>query len=191
MQFLANFTDVIDLWWWEGVINYDSTKQYGMFSAIFSGLERGQSKAKELLASQYEKGQRYAAWFCSRDLLAAVGRFWPLCLLIIAFAAVLLVRRWRRQCLGRLHRALHPGNMQIAAASFYSEALALLADHGFKRDPGQTPLEFAHTLGNHPSRQSVLELTKIYNTIRFGPPGMPFNHAEAKRQLHLLRDSLR
>jgi hypothetical protein len=81
--------------------------------------------------------------------------------------------------------------MQIAAASFYSEALALLADHGFKRDPGQTPLEFAHTLGNHPSRQSVLELTKIYNTIRFGPPGMPFNHAEAKRQLHLLRDSLR
>jgi hypothetical protein len=191
VQFLSNFTDAIDLWWWEGVVNYDSSKQYGIFSALLSGFERGHTKAKELLTGQYDKGRRYIAWIHSREFLVALGKFWPFGLVIIPFAAVLLVRRWRRQCLSRLHRALHPGNTQIAAASFYNEALALLADRGFKREPGQTPLEFAHNLGNHPSRPSVFALTKIYNSLRFGPPGMPFNREEAKKQLCLLRNSLR
>jgi protein-glutamine gamma-glutamyltransferase len=191
VQFMANLTDAIDLWWWEDVINYDSSKQYGMISALFSGLERGQNKAKELLTSSYEKGRMGLAWIRSPQFLAAISRFGLLGVSAILLAAALMVRRWRRHGRSWLQRALHPGNTQIAAASFYREALALLADRGFKLDPGQTPLEFAHNLGHHPSRQPVLALTQMYNSIRFGPPGMPFDHAEAKTQLHLLRDSLR
>jgi protein-glutamine gamma-glutamyltransferase len=191
VQFVANLTDTIDLWWWEGVINYDSSKQYGMISALFSSLERGQNEAKEWLARGYEKGRSGWAWIRSPRFPAASGRSWLLCAAAMLFAAALMVRRWRRRSLSWLQRAFHPGNSRIAAASFYRETLALLADRGIKPDQGQTPLEFAQNLGHPPSRQPVLALTHMYNSIRFGPPGMPFDRAEANTQLRLLRDSLR
>jgi transglutaminase-like putative cysteine protease len=191
VQFVANLTDAIDLWWWEGVINYDSSKQYVMIGAFFSGLERVQNKTKELWARGHEKGRLGLAWIRSPQFPAAISRSWLPGAAAILLAAAWMVRRWRRRGLGWLQRALHPGNTRIAAASFYREALALLADRGFKLDPGQTPLEFAQNLGNHSSRQPVLSLTQMYNSIRFGPPGMPLDHAEANTQLRLLRDSLR
>ncbi len=44
---------------------------------------------------------------------------------------------------------------------------------GFERRPGQTPLEFARSLGTHPAAAPLLELTGRYNTARFGNPEAP------------------
>jgi protein-glutamine gamma-glutamyltransferase len=190
-RLISNLTDAIDLWWWEGVVNYDTSKQYEVFSAIYAIVEKGQRDASEFFALASEKARKIAHWIQSPNPVSAIHKHWLWELLFIPIAAVLLIRRLRRRCFGWLHRALYPGNSGIAAASFYREALALLGDRGFHLDRGQTPLEFARSLGSHPSQTSFLTLTQMYNATRFGPPGLPFNHREAQTQLRLLRRSLR
>jgi hypothetical protein len=190
-RLISNLTDAIDLWWWEGIVNFDSSQQYRLLSALYSGLENCRSRAREYLALAKEKIGISAAWIHDPNVVSGIAKSWTLWMLGIVIAALILFRPWRRRFLGWLRRALNPGNMGIAAASFYSEALAMLEERGFKRDRGQTPLEFARSLGGHPSGTSFLALTLIYNSVRFGQPGLPFNRAEAQTQLRLMRNSLR
>jgi len=173
------------------VVNYDSAKQFRVLSAAYSILEGYQRSAREFFARTFEKVLSGVSRIQSPGSITAVSKQWALWVTFIPIVIVLLNRRWRRRLISWLHRALHPGNAGVAAASFYKEALAMLGDRGLRRDRGQTPLEFAHSLGDHPSRAPFLTLTQIYNSIRFGPPGVPFNHTEAQTQLRLLRDSLR
>ncbi len=189
-RWISNFRDAVDLWWWEGIVNYDSSKQYGVISALYSGLERGQSEAKEFMTRALDKGRESVSWIRAKDLPSAIRKQWFWALLLIAIAAAALVRRWRRQLWGRIFRALHRGNAGVAAASFYREALGLLGDHGFKLDRGQTQLEFARSLQPHPSHDPFLALTQMYNSIRFGGPGKAFGQKDAQTQLRLLRIAL-
>ena len=61
--------------------------------------------------------------------------------------------------------------------------------HGFERRPGQTPLEFARSLGTHPAAAPLLELTGRYNAARFGNPEALA--AEPGVLLRSLRDALK
>ena len=190
-RFIFNLTDAIDLWWWEGIVNYDSSKQYGILSAIYTSLEGAQDSGKELLKRIYGAGRSGVSRIFSPHALTAIRKYLIFLLLLIPVASILLIRRWRWQGAGWLRRTLHPGNSVVAAASFYTEALSLLSDRGYKPDRGQTPLEFAQSLGNHTSRLPFLALTRMYNSIRFGFPGTPLDYAEAQTQLRLLRNSLK
>jgi transglutaminase-like putative cysteine protease len=190
-RIISNLADAIDLWWWEGVVNYDSSKQFRAFSGLYAGLEKCQRNMRGFLALVYEKGRIGIAWIHSPSLGADIVKSWILWAPFILISALLLIRPWRRHFFSLARRVLHPGNPGIAAACFYREAVALLGDRGFKPGQGQTPLEFARSLGGHPSHSPFLTLTQMYNSIRFGPPGRTLDHEEAQTQLRLLRDSLR
>jgi len=190
-RMISNLRDALDLWWWEEIINYDASKQFGMIRTLYSGLERGRDRAGQFVAGAFNKGRDGISRVQSGEFLAAVGKKWFWALPVLPLAAAALVGRWRRRFCGWIYRSWHRGNSRVAAASFYREALALLGDQGFLLDHGQTPLEFALSLGPHPARTPFLALTKMYNSIRFGPPDQELDYAAARAQLRSLRDSLR
>ena len=57
---------------------------------------------------------------------------------------------------------------------FYNRLIALLEKRGFKREPYQTPLEFAESL----NMAEAFELTRLYNRIRFGADELSRSEAE-------------
>jgi protein-glutamine gamma-glutamyltransferase len=190
VHLLSDLTDAIDLWWWEGVINYDSSKQYRVLSVTYAALDTCRHRVADFFVHAYEKGSVPIPIAQTRSIASAFGKGWMVWAVLIPLVALLLIRRWRRRILGRIQRAWHRDNSRALAASFFGEALELLGDRGFKRNRGQTALEFAGSLKGKPPGKPFLALTQLYYEMRFGPPDLPFNGAEAQTQLRLLRNSL-
>jgi hypothetical protein len=191
VRLISDLTDAIDLWWWEGVLNYDSSKQYRVLTVLQATLEKCRQSLASFFAHVYEKGRVHISIAQTRSLAASLGKGWILCAALLPLAVFILIRRLRRRILGHLQRVWYHDNAKTVAASFFAEALDLLRDRGLKLDRGQTALEFARSLQGKLSRDPFLTLTQMYYSIRFGPPDLPFDRAEAQTQLRLLRESLR
>jgi transglutaminase-like putative cysteine protease len=191
MRMVSDLTDAIDLWWWEGVVNYDSSKQYQVLSDLHAGINNLQRRLRNLLAIAYESGRMRAAWLHAPGGAWALRKKWPFWTPWIAIAALLQIRLVRKRILGLMKRALVRSDARAAATSFYSEALDLLGAQGLKRSPGQTPMEFAQSFGSHPAGRSFLALTHLYNAVRFGPPEARIPRSEVEALLRLLRASFR
>lgn len=191
MRWTSNLADAVDLWWWEEVVNFDSSGQYRMMSGFRDTMGRMQDAMKSLALLALQRGREKIAAICSSgaDSILPVG--WPVWIALAALSALLMVQPWRRRATRLLRRVQHAKNPKSAAEDFYAEALELLGAHGMRRAPSETPLEFASGLAHHPAGAPFMALTRLYNRLRFGPPGVPFHPPEVRTQLRLLRDSLR
>jgi len=140
--------------WFQYVVGYDKQEQRSLATSVNNRLFR------------------YRHTFTGE--LAALGslsrRHWPKALFLVmiaAFVVLLSLVLWRirhfgwRRALGGTRAAEAPG---VSKVEFYERLIRLLAARGFKRDPGQTPLEFAAGLG----WQEMLPLTEAYNRVRYG-----------------------
>jgi protein-glutamine gamma-glutamyltransferase len=191
LRAIANLADAIDLWWWDGVVNYDQSKQYRVVSEFRSRLEAAQNRIKAAADAIRERFRAGIAWARSPGLLSMVPYHRAWWILLIIPALLLLIRPLRKRISAMVRRTVYRKNSRVLAVSFYSEALAILSARGFRREHGQTPIEFASDLGEHPAGVPFLSLTRMYNAVRFGPPGTSFNHWEAEADLHALRTALK
>jgi len=191
VRLISDLTDAIDMWWREGVLNYDSSKQYRVLSALQAALEKSRQTVAGLFERAYERGSARLSLESAKNIASGFGKGWIACAALIPLAVLMLARRWRRRLLGTMKRVWHRDSPRSAAAGFFAEALTLLEDHGLKLERGQTALEFARSLKGRPQGDPFLALTAMYYSMRFGPPDMPFNRAEAQTLLRLLRDSLK
>jgi len=191
LRAIANLADAIDLWWWDGVVNYDQSKQYRVVSEFRSRLDAVQNRIKAAADGIRAKFRAAIGWARSPGLFSVIPyrRAWWILFMIPLL--LLLIRPLRRRLSAMAHRALYRKNSRVLAVSFYNEALAILGARGFRREHGQTPMEFAFGLGEHPAGMPFLSLTRMYNAVRFGPPGTSFNHWEAEAHLHALRTALK
>jgi hypothetical protein len=190
-RFVSNLADAIDLWWWDGIVNYDSSKQYRMLRALYSIFEKFRNGADNLLTHALEKSRTTMTVIRSPGRLSEFLKRRVFLAPLMAVVILLLIRPLRRRIFGRIRRIVYRDDSRIVAASFYAEALAVLGAQGFRLSKGQTPMEFARSLGSHPLGVSLMALTEMYNAIRFGPPGQHLDHAQAQAHLHHLRNSLR
>ena len=175
VRLLSDLTDAIDLWWWEGVLNYDSSKQYRVLSVTYAALDKCRHSVESFFVHAYEKGRVSISIDQTRSIASAFGKGWLVCAVLIPLAVLMLIRRWRRRISGLIRRVWHHDDPKTVAASFFAEALDLLGDRGFKLDRSQTALEFALSLQGKPPGDPFLALTQMYYAIRFGPPDLPFN----------------
>jgi hypothetical protein len=187
--FVSNLADALDLWWWEGVVNFDSSKQYKLMNDLQAGLEKCRAGTQRFFAEAYSRCRTVASAVDAFSLRPGRQGKW-LVFLLVAAAALPLIRGWRR-AISHLRFLLYRQRAREAAIYFYREALAALKDEGFRVERGQTPMEFAASLQGHPAGSSLLSLTILYNAMRFGPAENSFNPAEAEAQLQYLRSSLR
>ncbi len=190
IQILSNLTEAIDLWWWEGVVNFDAYRQYRMISDLLARLEDVRIRAKNLLKIVLADSLSGISQFFPRSAPALIKE-WMLWMPWVPAVLVMFIRPWRKRIFSLIRRRRFRKNARLMAGSFYTEALEMLEKYGIKRARGETPLEFAQNLAHHPTGLPLLALTRIFNAIRFGPPGVPFPREEAETQLHSLRRSLR
>jgi transglutaminase-like putative cysteine protease len=186
-RFFSNLTDAIDLWWWDGVLNYDYLKQYRTLGSMRNAIEQLQLKSTDAITSVWNAIRSESGIKSLKHRSVKV----PLMLLIPAILVGLLSVKYRGRVNRWLERTLHPNNPSLAAHGFYMDALRLLDQKGVKRSRGQTPMEFALSLKGHPAAESFLVLTQMYNAARFGPPQAAPNASKAEVQLRLLRSSLK
>lgn len=57
---------------------------------------------------------------------------------------------------------------RFAATIWYSRLLKLLSRRGYKKDVGQTPQEFADSIGAASLKEPVAHFTETYEKARFG-----------------------
>ena len=187
-RMLWNVVDAVDLWWWEDVVNYDLWKQYRLIGAVSAAARSWQSNAADLLGRIGSWRQGAAEGFSS----LIEWRWLVLIMAAVAGASILLqkTRSWKH--LRRFLRVqAHRRNKTVAVREFYLEALDLLASRGHRLDRGQTPLEFAATLRQHPASVPFAALTELYNRTRFGRTAGPDFPLEARPLLKSLKAALK
>lgn len=188
---LSDFADAINLWWWDGVVNYDFPKQFEMLSHLRGKTETLFRNIRELAETIKMRIRNRWISFSFPRIASSIVQRWAIWLPLIAVAIPILVRPARRRIRGWLQRVVYRDDTKMVASSFYIESLALLRAHGMMRVRGQTLMEFAQSIGAHPAGEPFLSLTRVYNAVRFGPPGIQFQRSEAEALLRALRAALR
>ena len=189
---ISNLADAIDLWWWDGVVNYDFPRQSETLSLLRGKMEslfRNISVLVDVVKARV-RGQWHS--FSLPGIASSMIQSWGICFAFIAGASLLFVRPVRRRILLWVQRAVYRDNSKRAASTFYMEALALLGAEGMKHVRGQTPMGIcAEYWQTHPAGKPFLSLTQIYNAARLVFLYIPFQRSEAEALLRLLRSALK
>lgn len=166
---LRHYTDAGEMFWLEHVIGFGSGEQAALafraqraFSDYQSDSAAGWEKFKTRLGNVIS-GLR--GNFGTQEGLKGVSSrlLNPVTLTGLALIAALggLVY-WKRK--PKSWKQLAKDDEALSAVLFYQEMLDLLAKRGIRRNPEQTPREFAESL----SIPAVIALTNIYERLRFG-----------------------
>jgi len=193
VKVFADLLDAADLWWTEQVVNYDFFKQYRHINSARTQVLQWQSQIRSLLGSWSAKRQAQFDRLDLRRWLAAHA--WSLVLTLASGLAVglLLFRKsgsLRTRLWWMFRRALSRHDSVYVATTFYQEALDLLRAHGLTRNLGQTPLEFADSLGSSAVAALLKRLTEIYNRVRFGSHHAESDLTQAQALLQSMRRAL-
>jgi hypothetical protein len=188
---MHDISDAIDLWWWEGVVNYDGSRQYRMASRLWTGLDNFQDQMRTATRLVEERLRAGIALLRSPVKIMSLAKRWASWAPLSALIVVGMIPAVRRRILALFKRVGVRRNPKLAATAFYRDAMAILGAQGLKREYGQTPVEFVRSLGNHPAAEVLMSLTRMYNAVRFGhPEAATFSHLEAETLLRALRASL-
>jgi len=189
-RFVTDFLDAINIWWAEDIVNYDFWKQYRLIAGVRMRARQTGLRVLAFLEGIYENAHR--KWE------QAAPKRWiliPVLGALLALAVVVyMLKRGRLLRLSRILRRLRSSLVRIDRGSeitgFYSEALVLLKGHGLIRKPGETPLEFANSLMDHPVGPPLSALTQIYHQVRFGGTGGSRELSEARLLILSIKNTL-
>jgi hypothetical protein len=194
LKFISNLADAVDLWWFEEVVNYDTLKQVRMAVSARKQVLSLQERVRHLLEGWFSRGREKIDSLDLRSILASRSLLLTLLFLSLVSATLIVFLGKhgfnRKGFFFRLRRALAGGDGAVIIVSFYEEALDLLCSHGLAPTRGQTPLEFAQSIGREPISRPLVSLTEIYNRIRFGCRQGPEDLARADALLADLKAAL-
>lgn len=183
---LSFYWDWFQLTWSEWIVNYDFSHQI----TLAQNVERSSRARSEQIRRFYEAKRDAALQFLLR--LDEHMRRSPYSLYVLLGTLVLALMGLRggrvvKYLAARWSLRAHRGKeLQGALAALeYREMLKSLERRGWKKRPGQTPLEFAAVLPAPEIVAPVMRLTELYQAARFG------SHAAAEREMSSLLDSIK
>jgi len=165
---IAQYWDWFQVTWGEWVINYDFSHQF----QLALGVQRASRAATEHWLARIASARLGATnWMLAWQV--RVLR-WPhresLWLILIAALAAVVV--WKAGPPLRKFWQLHAGGRGAVTAHlatlYYAQMLHLLERRGIEKAEGQTPLEFAASVGLGKMAAPVIEFTTLYQAARFG-----------------------
>mgnify|MGYP000169729706 CR=1 FL=1 len=175
MAMFRQYTEALEMLWLEQVVAFDTSKQISLLASTQSWMSSYQ-KALSWHWMDWTRSvsEKFDSWRGKPLAEARTGQRepkssgWsdfashPLTLFLFAIAIAGLVY-WQRNRFQFWRRA---GTLSASesAIRFYREMLRTLERAGFRRQPHQTPLEFAAELG----MPAVSEITQLYQRKRFG-----------------------
>jgi transglutaminase-like putative cysteine protease len=164
----ALYLDAMASFWREWVVNYDASHQRVVGQDLAS-------RSHTMLIKLRAWGRRhYRALLSSarrtQNTVSASPLPWSLGGASVTILLILAanLRRLLRM-LNRRRLSAHPERSPRAASTIWYERMThLVARHGWRKSPGQTPSEFVRTIEDPVVRRSVEEFTRRYEHARFG-----------------------
>jgi hypothetical protein len=149
--YLGKYTEAFELLWFQYVVGYDKQEQRSLATSMNNRLFSFRRSLAQGIAHLQQAP--LAQW---RKVLFVA---------FVVFAASLLL--WSTRRLGwqrRLRIKRQEDEAGTSAIEFYERLTKLLADRGIKREPNETPLEFASAVG----MKEALTITTAYHRVRYG-----------------------
>jgi transglutaminase-like putative cysteine protease len=184
---LRKYLEAAEVFWMDYVVALDRDQQ----ASIMVGLQQRLIAIKERVLNfclSIKSHLRAASRWSTSDIIKLALAFSLTA--VISVAALYFRRRafavtggswWRQMMPLTWQRALWiKRGDRTSAVMFYEQMLSCMAWAGFIKQPYQTPMEFAVASG----LDEVLQLTEIYNRVRFG--GARLGEDEAERVVALL-----
>jgi hypothetical protein len=163
---LALYLDAMGEFWREWIINYDFSHQLILHNAVFSrsrvhmrdiGIAWKQSYDRLLQRLKLARTQ-------GEDRRGAMIAVLVMAVILLLPIGAGLLRAWKQQRI-----AWHPEQAPSTAAGiWYLRMTRELARRGNRKQPGQTPLEFAASITEDSLRRPVANFTERYENARFG-----------------------
>lgn len=151
---LSKYTEALDLMWFQYVVGYDKQEQHSLAAALRKELGDFRRSSSNTL----DRTRVALPRILRLGLLGVVG-------LSALFMIGLVARRVRHLGWRRGWRVWRTGaEPEGSRVEFYERLVVLLEKQGIKREPYQTPLEFASLVGMNEARA----ITSAYNRVRFG-----------------------
>ncbi len=167
---LALYYDWFELMWSEWVINYDMAHQLTLAANFQKTSREWTDQSWKYLEQRRRAVVEWLKWQQIR--VKALGP-WRIGIAIAALLVLLALLRGRalREYLA-LEWGIHFGAREAVtprlASLLYQQMLRVLARRGWKKAPGQTPLEFVAAIQRAEVAGPVGELTTLYQAARFG-----------------------
>jgi transglutaminase-like putative cysteine protease len=165
-----DYVDTAALFWNEWIINYDFNHQVQLAREI----EQDSRDFQQVFRRRFERFKRQGiraafrieGWLMAHKMLVLAIMLGILAGLILtdktgALAELRFRLAWR---FARHNSELKPREATLT----YQRLLRTLQKKGIRKTASQTPREFAFSFLGTPWGRSVLEFTKLYNTLRFG-----------------------
>jgi Transglutaminase-like enzymes, putative cysteine proteases len=166
----GGYMDALEAFWIQYFVAFDNQEQRSLFRSVRNGFVEYQANASTYISALQDRVFR---WWTEvrgqngmKNSIAAVG--YGLGYLAMTVLGILLLYWIYRKIKGldiwrNLLWWLRNKN-QATIVEFYERMQRVLAGKGLRRQPHQTPLEFAHTV-NMPE---AIRITEKYNRVRFG-----------------------
>ncbi len=165
---LALYVDAMASFWRDWVVSYDTSHQFALGQAAFSGTRGMWEGARKWAQIHYEAMLKWARR--SQDRVEHSPGRWAILGGAIAVVFLLLGN------LGRIARLLHEKWLRAhperspeqAAAMWYQRMARALARRGMAKPAAQTPQEFVRRIEDSRLREPVARFTAVYESARFG-----------------------
>ena len=165
---LALYVDAMASFWRDWVVSYDTSHQYSLGQAAFSGTRGVWENARKWARLHYASMLKWARR--SQDRAQHSPGRWA-----ILGAGVVLVLLLLGN-LGRIAHLLHEKWLQAhperspeqAAAMWYQRMARALARRGLQKPAAQTAQEFVKKIEDSRLREPVARFTAVYESARFG-----------------------
>lgn len=183
-----NYVEALETFWVEYFVGYDNQGQRSLMNSVKNGFAEYQNKTSVWFS---EKQDQVAEWW--KEVRGEKGwqtSVWAVGIgigYISAFVLFVLILVWfyrklsKLQLIQRFFDWLRRNN-EAGIVEFYERMQKVLAQKGFKREPHQTPLEFAFAV-NMPE---AVKITEKYNLVRFGEKNL--SQTEAREIEDWLKD---
>jgi transglutaminase-like putative cysteine protease len=166
---LSKYSEALELMWFQYVVGYDKQEQH----SLATSLRRGLLDFRRSSSTRWERvrGALPSAIASILTIGIALGA---------VLAAVSLAPRvhrlgWRRGL--KVWRSA--SGLEGSRVDFYRRLIAVLEKRGIKREPHQTPLEFASLVEINEARA----ITNAYNRVRYGAEQLS---ASERKEIDLL-----
>ena len=165
---LALYIDAMSSFWRDWIVSYDSSHQYSLGQAAFSGTRGLWENARQWARDHYESMLKWARR--SQDRVEHSPGRWAFLGAAVAFVLLLLGNL--RSIAHLLHekwlRAHPERSPEQAAAMWYRRMARTLARRGMEKPAAQTPQEFVKKITDIRLREPVARFTDVYESARFG-----------------------
>lgn len=150
---LAKYSEALELMWFQYVVGYDKQEQ----RSLITSLRKQLLDVRRQSATGIDQARRALSSSLNQILIGVAAA------VLLGLAIYLTLRVRRLGWLRGLQVWASDSQFDHSRVDFYERLIDMLAKQGFKREPYQTPLEFASLVGVNEAHA----ITRAYNRVRF------------------------